>query len=73
MSVYDLPIDRLCVTLKTMLKKIVTISIFLFFSLNYILLRKKNNFPTLLLLNICELSDFIGYKCLNLNRVYFVT
>ena len=31
MSIYDVPIDRLCVTLKTMLKKIVAISIFLFF------------------------------------------
>ena len=37
------------------------------FSLEFVSLRKKNNSLLLLLLNICKLSYFIGYKCLNFN------
>jgi hypothetical protein len=63
------PIDRLCVPLNLTTSKYEAISIFIknmkknAFSLEYVSLHKKSNFPLLLLLNICKLSSFISYKC----------
>ena len=63
------PIDWLCVTLTLPLCNmfhthgICLYLLFLAFSLEFVSLPKEKKFLLLLLLNICKLSDRIGYRC----------